>query len=126
MKNLAPWRMNLPEPVRVRVLSDDERIRQSALTLPSNYSVELFDQPLAALAAIELDGDIAIIELGLGGYGITHDIRERAGREVKVVMICSRPQDRWLCRQAGADDVLVKPLRDPSVLTDAIDRLNAA
>ena len=89
--------------------------------MPASYSVAFSTDKWEALRAIETGAEIAVIELDLGGFGITRDIRERTNdRHVRIVMLCSRPHDRWLCKQAGADQVLIKPLGDTSVLTNAI------
>lgn len=113
--------MSRPERTRVHVLSDDRKIREAARALPARFETSFSQDRLEALLAIENGGDIAVIELDLGGFGVAKEIRERTpNRHVRIVMICSRPHDRWLCRQAGADEVLVKPLRDTSLLTRAV------
>jgi CheY-like chemotaxis protein len=96
-------------------------VQGAAKALPSNYSIQFSTDKWEALRQIEAEADVAVIELDLGGFGITRDIRERTPeRHVHVVMLCSRPHDRWLCKQAGADEVLIKPLGDLSVLVKAI------
>jgi hypothetical protein len=42
-----------------------------------------------------------------------------------LVMLCDRPHDRWLCHQAGAQQVIVKPLPDPMALLLALDAVLA-
>jgi CheY-like chemotaxis protein len=70
---------------------------------------------------ISSHADVAVIELDLGGFGVTKEVRERTpDRHVRLVLVCSRAHDRWLCKQAGADDVVVKPLSDVSQLSRAI------
>ncbi len=96
-------------------------MQEAAKSLPSTYLLRFSTDKWEALAPIESEADVAVIELDLGGFGITRDIRERTpDRHVRIVMLCSRPHDRWLCKQAGADEVLIKPLGDPSVLVKAI------
>lgn len=113
--------MSLPDRIKVHVLSDDRKIREATGGLPARFVTTFSEDRLEALRAIENEVDIAVIELDLGGFGIAKEVRERTpNRRVRIVMICSRPHDRWLCRQAGADEVLVKPLRDTSLLTRAI------
>jgi DNA-binding response OmpR family regulator len=113
--------MSRPDSVRVHVLSSDERIREAARALPSNYSVSFSTDKWEGIHEIARNAEIAVIELDPGGFGVTKEIRERSrDRKVRVIMICSRPHDRWLCKQAGADEVLVKPLSDISQLTRAI------
>jgi DNA-binding response OmpR family regulator len=96
-------------------------VLEAAKLLPSSYSLRSFTDKWEAMNQIAAEADVAVIELDLGGFGITRDIRERTPeRHVRVVMLCSRPHDRWLCKQAGADEVLIKPLGDLSVLVKAI------
>lgn len=110
-----------PDSVRVHVLSSDERIREAARALPSNYSVSFSMDKWEAIHEIARNSDIAVIELDIGGFGVTREILQRShDRNVRLIMICSRPQDRWLCKQAGAHEVIVKPLSDISQLTRAI------
>jgi CheY-like chemotaxis protein len=113
--------MNPPEEVRVHVFSSDERIREAAGALPSRYSATFSSDKWQALKDIAHNANVAVIELDLGGFGVTKEIRERTrDRHVRVIMLCSRPHDRWLCKQAGADEVLVKPLSDVSLLVNAV------
>lgn len=102
-------------------------MRAAGVSLPSDrFSVMLHTDPLEALASMRQQGvDVAVLELQLGDYGGFAVARDLDGfpstRDVRLVMICERPHDRWLCREAGADAVLVKPLSDPSALAEAID-----
>ena len=113
--------MSRPKQTRVHVLSTDRRVQDAASSLPDSYSVTFSTDKWEALGKIETEADTAVIELDLGGFGITRDIRDRTpDRHVRVVMLCSRPHDRWLCKQAGADEVLIKPLRDTSDLVRAV------
>lgn len=101
---------------RVSVLSNDPRVIGSARALGETV---VFSDP--ALAVERVAGtDLAVIELELGGFSAVRELRaDPSTRDVRVVMLCVREADRWLCRQAGADQVLVKPLEDPSRLIEA-------
>ena len=67
----------------------------------------------------------AVLELQMGDYGgfaLAKDLRALPSMsDLPLVMLCDRPHDRWLCRQAGAAEVIVKPMPDPTVLLDAVD-----
>jgi DNA-binding response OmpR family regulator len=116
--------MSPPDAIRVHVLAEDLRLREAARALPNPFEASFSVSRGEALEAVKSGAEIAIIDLDCGGFGVSRDIRDTVrGREVRILMICSRPEDRWLCRQAGADDVLVKPILDPSVLTNATQRL---
>lgn len=108
----------------VRVLAIDERIRESAKSLPQlRYAVDLYRERKSLLAAAE-EGrcDVAVIDLQLCGFSTARDLRELPEMsELAVVMFCDREQDRWLCVQGGADVVLVKPLQDTTTLVMAVE-----
>lgn len=108
---------------RVQVVSDDDRVTKAARSLPDEYDVTISRNREQALAAIDKQGcDVAVLELEGGGFGTAKDLRaNNATREARVVLLCDRPHDRWLCFQAGADEVIVKPLRDVLTLANAIE-----
>jgi len=63
-----------------------------------------------------------IAELSLEGFAFAKDLRDRPyGDSIAIILLCDREQDRWLCKQAGADEVIVKPLPDTSTLLRAVD-----
>lgn len=113
--------------VRVHVLSDDARVRQAARSLASDrFTVALHDDPVEAIRAMRRDGaDVAVIELQLrayGGFAVVRDLAASPSTSaVRVVMLCDRPHDRWLCTQAGAHEVVVKPIADPSEIRHAVE-----
>lgn len=108
-------------------MSDDERVRSAARSLPSErFAVSLHDGTGAALRAIAREGaEVVVVELQLGqsgGFAFARDLAgDPATSAVRVVMLCDRPHDRWLSRQAGAHAVVVKPLPDTSTLAEAIE-----
>lgn len=109
-------------PIRVQVVSDDERVTRAARSLPDEYEVTISPYREQALATIEKQGcDVAVLELEGGGFATAKDLRaNKETRHARIVMLCDRPHDRWLCYQAGADEVIVKPLLDVLTLTNAI------
>jgi DNA-binding response OmpR family regulator len=108
---------------RVQVVSNDERVTRAARSLPNAYDVTISRNREQALAAIEKQGcDLAVLDLEGGGFATAKDLRASdATREARIVMLCDRPHDRWLCFQAGADEVIVKPLPDVLTLVKAIE-----
>lgn len=116
--------MSSSETIKVHVLALDDRVRQAARSLPADrFEVSFSRRREEALLVTKQTGcDLAIVELEAGGFGVVRDLRAREStRNVAVVMVCERPHDRWLCLQAGADEVLLKPLQDVMTLTRAIE-----
>lgn len=106
--------------IRVHVLSRDERVIRAGRSLPAE-GYEVTSSPSATEAVPDVYRcDIAVIDLERGGFSTVSAIRARSGGRVRAIMLCDRPHDVWLCKQAGADEVLVKPLDDPSALTSVI------
>lgn len=115
--------MDISGKVGVHVLALDERIREAARALESSrFEVTFSSNRAEAIAAVESSQpDIVVIDLILGGFDVARDLRARPHLDVKLIMFCDRPHDRWLCRQAGAQEVIVKPLADVSSLLQAIE-----
>jgi DNA-binding response OmpR family regulator len=114
-----------PGRIRVHVLTDDERLRESASALREDrFDVVISSDPAGTVASVRGRGDeVAVLELQLGAYGgfaVAKDLHA-VRPDVHLVMVCDRPHDAWLCRQAGAEAVLVKPLPDPADLEAAIE-----
>lgn len=106
--------------IRVHILSRDERVLRAGGSLSTGgYEVTRSGSPEEAAPHL-LRCHVAVIDLERGGFSVVKELRGRRGDDVRVVMLCDRPHDVWLCRQAGADDVLVKPLQDPTTLKRAI------
>lgn len=109
-------------PLKVLVLAEDGRIRQAAGSLPDGYEVTLTRDMESALREVAKNGcDIAIVELALNGFAFAKDMRSNPARQARLIMICERPEDLWLSKQAGAVQVLVKPLPDPGILLEIIE-----
>ena len=119
--------MSLPEPLGVHVFTDDDRVRQAARSLPpARFAVSYSaTAPSAINEVLRTKPSIAVLELRVGDYGgfaLAKDLRALPSMaDLPLVMLCDRPQDRWICRQAGARAVIVKPLSDPMALLDAVE-----
>lgn len=110
-----------PETTRVLVLSVDQRVLEASRALPPPFNVQEFADRVSFLTAAQDACDVAIVDLKAGGFAASKDLMAMpttAG--TALVMVCDRSQDRWICSQAGADAVLIKPLADTSTLTDAV------
>lgn len=111
----------------VHLVSADERVRQAARSLPPDrFDVSFSGSAQEALAwVMQNPPEVAVMELHIGDYGgfaLAKDFRNLPSlANLPLVMLCERPHDRWLCHQAGAAQVLVKPLSDPSILLDALE-----
>jgi DNA-binding response OmpR family regulator len=123
--------MSQPEsqggPVGVHVFTDDDRIRQAARSLPAARYVVTYSHtaPDAIDEVRKSRPALAVLELRVGDYGgfaLAKDLHALPSmHKLPLVMLCDRPQDRWLCHQAGAQQVIVKPLPDPMSLLLAVD-----
>lgn len=107
----------------VAVIDDDGSIRNSlgrALRM-ENYEVDLFEDGLSALKAIQMRApDAIVLDLQLpdvDGLEICRRIRQ-AGDTTPILMLTARDavNDRVEGLDAGADDYLVKPFDLPELL----------
>lgn len=111
----------------VLIVTTDERVLQAANTLPPDRFVVGYARSSQEALATARQGfpEVAVLELrsgDFGGFALAKELRDIPGMPAfRLVMLCDRPHDRWLCRQAGAEAVLVKPLSDPSALLEALD-----
>ena len=112
----------------IAIVDDDAAIRSAlgrALRM-ENYDVELFDDGLSALKAIQLRApDAIVLDLQLpdiDGLEICRRIR-RSGDATPILMLTARDavNDRVAGLDAGADDYLVKPFD----LAELLARLRA-
>jgi len=102
--------------VKILVVDDERAVRESlrrALEL-EGYEIELADDGLAALAALEGDEpDAMILDVlmpGLDGLEVARRVR-REGSRLPILMLTARVEvdDRVAGLDAGADDYLTKP-----------------
>jgi two-component system response regulator MprA len=103
--------------VKILVVDDERAVRESlrrALEL-EGYEIELADDGLGALAALEAGGepDAMILDVlmpGLDGLEVARRLR-REGSRVPILMLTARVEvdDRVAGLDAGADDYVTKP-----------------
>jgi two-component system response regulator MprA len=102
--------------VKILVVDDERAVRESlrrALEL-EGYEIELADDGLAALAALEGDEpDAMILDVlmpGLDGLEVARRVR-REGSRLPILMLTARVEvdDRVAGLDAGADDYVTKP-----------------
>ena len=102
--------------MKILVVDDERAVRESlrrALEL-EGYEIELADDGLAALAALEGDEpDAMILDVlmpGLDGLEVARRVR-REGSRLPILMLTARVEvnDRVAGLDAGADDYVTKP-----------------
>lgn len=129
-----------PETLPLRILlAEDEPVSQraaAALLRRAGHDVTVADDGRAALAAVERDRyDLVLMDMqmpGMDGVEATRRIRAlpdgsgtgAAGLRIVVLTASAVPGAAERCRAAGADAVLEKPLRLPT-LAALMDRLSA-
>src|SRR2546423_2562511 len=119
-------------PVGVHVFTGDDRIREAARSLPAARYVVTYSEtaPDAIDEVRKSKPAVAVLELRVGDYGgfaLAKDLHALPSMgNLPLVMLCDRPHDTWLCHQAGAQQVIVKPLPDPIVLLLALDAVLAS
>jgi len=119
--------MNQPDLVGVHIFTDDDRVREAGRSLPpTRFDVTYSSTASDAIHQVRASKpSVAVLELRVGDYGgfaLAKDLHALPSmEELPLVMLCDRPHDRWLCHQAGALAVIVKPLPDPMALLEALD-----
>lgn len=115
----------------VLVVSRDERIAEEA-RLGFDKDLEVVHardarEALSLLRTFVPSCVIVDIHTGsAGGVGLSRDMQDLAHlRDVPILMLLERDQDRWLAGQAGADAIRTKPL-GTSELVDEVTRLIAS
>jgi len=103
--------------VKILVVDDERAVRESlrrALEL-EGYEIELADDGIAALEALEANGepDAMILDIlmpGLDGLEVARRLR-REGSRLPILMLTARVEvdDRVAGLDAGADDYVTKP-----------------
>jgi len=103
--------------VKILVVDDERAVRESlrrALEL-EGYEIELADDGIAALDALETSGELDAMILdvlmpGLDGLEVARRIR-RGGSRLPILMLTARVEvdDRVAGLDAGADDYVTKP-----------------
>lgn len=114
---------------RVLLVDDDATVRRSAprLLVAKGFSVDTAEDGDAALALIETRNvDVILLDLrmpAMSGVDVLARIKARHPEIEAVVMIDAEDAEGdLLAAQAGAYDVITKPLLDPDALARVIDR----
>jgi len=110
--------------VKILVVDDERAVRESlrrALEL-EGYEIELADDGIAALEALEANGepDAMILDIlmpGLDGLEVARRLR-REGSRLPILMLTARVEvdDRVAGLDAGADDYVTKPFGTEELL----------
>ena len=108
------------------LVSDDPTIQEEVrFGFPQVIDVAVAPDSRAAWKLMEeRRPSVAIIEIrtgSAGGFGLVRDMSQRIGlRDVPVLMLVEREQDRWLAETAGAEKVLVQPVDTAVLVTEAL------
>ena len=99
---------------RVLVVDDEPAIRWLITRMLSSggYEVAEANDGLAAVAALDWDPDLIILDYllpGLDGYGVLEEVRRRGDTPVIMLTAMGAEADRVAGLDHGADDYLVKP-----------------
>lgn len=115
--SLADTAAPAPSGVRLLVVDDDERIRKSIATALTRAAFNVFtaDDGLPALALAELTPpDLVIVDFSMPtpGLEVVRRLKERHGAAVWITVLTGLDDEytRSVCFDAGADDVLAKPV----------------
>ena len=113
---------------RILLVEDNEDARamlRAILELEGHSITECADGPSGLTAALSLQYDTALLDVGLpglNGYDLARSIRSAPGTQsMKLIAVTGygQPQDRQLALEAGFDELLVKPV-DPQSLMLAL------
>ena len=125
----AGGRQATPAPCRILVVEDNADARDMLLALLSlerHDVVTAPDGPAGVDAALRLQPDVVLVDIGLpglNGYEVARRIRAtEAGRAMKLIALTGYGQDMRMAREAGFDLHLVKPV-EPRRLDEALRTL---
>ena len=115
--SIAEIAVPAPSGVRLLVVDDDERIRKSIATAMTRAAFNVFtaDDGLPAIAfAAQTPPDLVIVDFSMQtpGLDVVRHLKEQHGAAVWVTVLTGMDDEhtRSLCFDAGADDVLAKPV----------------
>ena len=112
------------------VVEDNDDVRamlRTLLELSGHEVHEAADGPSGLQAAIEVEPDIAFIDIGLpgiDGYQVVQQLRERSNDQLPTLVALTgygRIEDRQRMEQAGFDAHLIKPV-EPSWIEEVMAR----
>lgn len=115
----------------VFVVSDDPLVLDECeFGFPSDTTVETYHDARAASDAMgDRTPDVVIVDMqtgSAGGYSLTRSMYSFDHlKEVPVLILLEREQDRWLARQSGATAARVKPVPAASLVHDALELISA-
>lgn len=112
--------------IAVHIVSGDAQVLQAARALAGGrFEIQISDTTRKAARAVqETQFDVAVIDLHPGGFSFARLMKESpASAATRILMLCERAADTWLCNQAGATAVILKPLTDTTNLTEAVQKV---
>lgn len=110
----------------VLVVSDDDGIRDEArFGFAPDLEVALARDARDALRQMEAEvPTVVVIDLytgSAGGFGLCKEMDQTPRlRDVPVLMLLNRDQDRWLAQQAGAKLIRTKPIDTSDLVADTL------
>ena len=112
---------------RVLLVEDNADARQMMrflLEQAGHVVYEEIDGPRGIEAAVRLTPDVAIVDIGLpglDGYAVARQVRQRLGRDIRLVALTGygRSGDRDRALGAGFDMYMVKPI-EPAALQEIV------
>lgn len=116
MRSLAAWADNVPMPVKILIVEDDDRIRAAlglALREEEYQVVEARDVAEGLVVHQREKPDVLLVDIMLGGSDGRDLIREiRTTSQVPIIVVSARgdTHDVVAGLEAGADDYLTKPI----------------
>lgn len=114
----------------VLVVSDDEGIRDEArFGFAPDLEVALARDARDALRQMEAEVPaVVVIDLhtgSAGGFALCKDMDQAPRlRDVPVLMLLNRDQDRWLAQQAGAKLIRTKPIDTSDLVADTLSLIS--
>ena len=102
---------------RVLIVDDDDGIRRTLASAlgRSGFDVQTANDGAPALRLAEVaTPDIVVVDYNMptGGVSVVRALKERHGSAIYVAVLTGEddPMTRNVCREAGADAVLIKPV----------------
>ncbi len=114
----------------VLVVSDDDGIRDEArFGFAPDLEVALARDARDALRQMEAEVPaVVVIDLhtgSAGGFALCKDMdQDPRLRDVPVLMLLDRDQDRWLAQQAGAKLIRTKPIDSSDLVADTLSLIS--
>ncbi len=116
-------------PKRVLVVSDDDAIRSEAcFAFPADVEVDLATDARDALPRLrERSASVVVVDLqtgSAGGFALLRQMRMDPRYEsLPALVLLDRAQDAWLAKQAGANEICVKPVSSDELATSTLSLL---